>query len=55
VYNDYDIDDDSYDDDNVYFKNIGAVYAAYCIHVNLRNGNKWLIEKRYSQFRELRR
>ena len=33
----------------------GVVYAVYCIHVALKSGYKWLAEKRYSQFRDLRR
>jgi hypothetical protein len=33
----------------------GSVYASYGIHVILRNGLKWIVEKRYSQFRELRK
>lgn len=33
----------------------GSVYAVYCIHVALRSGFKWIVERRYSQFRELRK
>ena len=32
----------------------GVIYAAYCIHVTLKSGFRWLIEKRYTEFRELR-
>lgn len=32
-----------------------VVYASYGLHVILRNGIKWIVEKRYSQFRDLRR
>lgn len=32
----------------------GIIYAAYCIHVTLKSGFRWLIEKRYTEFRELR-
>lgn len=33
----------------------GVIYAVYCIHVSLKSGMKWLVEKRYTQFRELRK
>jgi hypothetical protein len=33
----------------------GTVYAVYCIHVSLKSGFKWVIERRYTQFRELRK
>jgi hypothetical protein len=33
----------------------GVIYAVYCIHVALRSGVKWLVEKRYTQFRELKK
>ena len=33
----------------------GSVFAVYCIHVALKCGFKWIVERRYSQFRELRR
>lgn len=33
----------------------GVIYAVYCIHVSLKSGLKWLVEKRYTQFRELRK
>jgi hypothetical protein len=33
----------------------GTVYAAYCIHVTLQSGLKWVVERRYTQFRELRK
>lgn len=33
----------------------GTIYAVYCVHVALRSGLKWIVERRYSQFRELRR
>lgn len=33
----------------------GVVYAVYCIHVVLKSGMKWIIDKRYRQFRELRK
>lgn len=33
----------------------GSVYAAYCIHVSLQSGLKWIVERRYTQFRELRK
>lgn len=35
--------------------NDGVIYAVYCIHVSLKSGVKWLVEKRYTQFRELRK
>lgn len=33
----------------------GTVYAVYCIHVSLKSGFKWIVERRYTQFRELRK
>jgi hypothetical protein len=33
----------------------GTIYAVYCIHVALKSGLKWIVERRYSQFRELRK
>ena len=33
----------------------GVIYAVYCIHVILKSGLKWIIDKRYRQFRELRK
>jgi hypothetical protein len=33
----------------------GTIYAAYCIHIALQSGLKWVVERRYTQFRELRR
>eukprot|EP01039_Chlorochromonas_danica_P005993 gene5993-6600_t len=33
----------------------GTIYAAYCIHVALQSGLKWIVERRYTQFRELRK
>jgi serine/threonine protein kinase len=33
----------------------GSVFAVYCIHVALKCGFKWIVERRYSQFRELRK
>jgi hypothetical protein len=33
----------------------GTVYAVYCVHVSLKSGFKWIVERRYTQFRELRR
>ncbi|KAJ1414796.1 kinase-like domain-containing protein [Ochromonadaceae sp. CCMP2298] len=33
----------------------GVIFAVYCIHVSLRSGIKWLVEKRYTQFRELKK
>jgi len=33
----------------------GVIFAVYCIHVSLKSGVKWLVEKRYTQFRELRK
>jgi hypothetical protein len=33
----------------------GVIFAVYCIHVSLKSGIKWLVEKRYTQFRELRK
>ena len=35
--------------------NDGVIFAVYCIHVSLKSGVKWLVEKRYTQFRELRK
>jgi hypothetical protein len=35
--------------------NDGVIFAVYCIHVALKSGVKWLVEKRYTQFRELRK
>lgn len=32
-----------------------SIYAAYCIHVSLQSGLKWVVERRYTQFRELRK
>jgi len=31
------------------------VYAVYCVHVALKSGFKWIVERRYTQFRELRK
>lgn len=33
----------------------GTVFTAYCLHVGLSNGLKWIVERRYSQFRQLKR
>lgn len=33
----------------------GSIYVAYCIHVALQSGLKWIVERRYTQFRELRK
>lgn len=33
----------------------GTIYAVYCIHVALKSGLKWIVERRYSQFRDLRK
>jgi hypothetical protein len=33
----------------------GTVYAVFCIHVSLKSGFKWIVERRYSQFRDLRK
>lgn len=33
----------------------GSVFTAYCVHVSLSNGLKWIVERRYSQFRQLKR
>ena len=33
----------------------GGVFAVYLIHVSMRSGLRWVIEKRYQQFRQLRR
>lgn len=33
----------------------GTVYAVYCVHVALKSGFKWIVERRYTQFRELRK
>lgn len=33
----------------------GTVYAVYCVHVSLKSGFKWIVERRYTQFRELRK
>ncbi len=33
----------------------GSVFAVYCIHVALKCGFKWIVERRYTQFRELRK
>jgi len=33
----------------------GVIFAVYCVHVALKSGVKWLVEKRYTQFRELRK
>lgn len=33
----------------------GTIYAVYCVHVSLKCGFKWIVERRYSQFRDLRR
>jgi len=33
----------------------GGVFAVYCVHVNMASGLRWVIEKRYQQFRVLRR
>lgn len=33
----------------------GTIYAVYCVHVALKSGLKWIVERRYSQFRELRK
>lgn len=30
-------------------------HAVYCVHVNLLSGAKWIVEKRYSQFRDFRK
>lgn len=30
-------------------------YVAYCVHVSLLSGAKWVVEKRYSQFRDFRK
>lgn len=32
-----------------------SIYAAYCIHVSLQSGLKWVVERRYTQFRVLRK
>lgn len=33
----------------------GTIYAVYCVHVSLKSGFKWIVERRYTQFRELRK
>ncbi len=33
----------------------GTVYAVYCVHVSLKSGFKWIVERRYTQFRDLRK
>ncbi len=33
----------------------GVIYCVYCVHVILKSGLKWIIDKRYRQFRELRK
>jgi len=35
--------------------NDGATFAVYCVNVIMRSGLRWVIEKRYQQFRQLRR
>eukprot|EP01036_Dinobryon_divergens_P028995 gene28995-38039_t len=43
-----------YDTADSYLFSTGQNYAVYVIHVLMNNGQKWIVEKRYSQFRDLR-